>query len=113
MLLLHELTHTTYAMNGQQKALDYAYWVPDCLALALHKFDRSKAWYADPKFPPLCPNRDGKEGYCEPELSQSNADSIALIAAGIYFSAKCCANIPIIKAATLRTRREIYMWNGR
>lgn len=97
--ILHEMTHTTYAMTQGEPALDYAYGVNDCKDLALDQFDRSERPYGTgnnkyknkKKGILFCPSKDDdqKEGICDPEFAQTNADSYALVAAGVYFSDQC------------------------
>ncbi|KAL9090871.1 MAG: hypothetical protein Q9165_005079 [Trypethelium subeluteriae] len=112
VVLVHEMTRTAFGHNSDQHCLDYAYGVGDCISfdvlspsnqtsssLAANTFDRSKTWYgtearrfkSDKEL--YCPaNEDeplGAEGICKPEFSQDNADSYALVAAGLYFSNQC------------------------
>ena len=64
-------------------SFDYAYAVNDCLSLAKGTFTRDSR-YPMPKKGPLCPDSSNKavEGVCNPELSQTKADSITLISTG-------------------------------
>lgn len=66
------------------RSFDYAYAVNDCLSLAKGTFIRDPSRYPMPKKGPLCPDSSNKavEGVCNPEFSQTNADSITLISTG-------------------------------
>ncbi|KAI9666691.1 MAG: hypothetical protein M1821_004627 [Bathelium mastoideum] len=95
--LLHEMTHTSFSNNGGRPNLDVAYGVKDCEQLATGLFDRSTTPYSkkgskrdgvyicskDPDNPQVA------QGRCDAELIQENADTYALVAAGIYFSDQC------------------------
>ncbi|KAH7380166.1 SGNH hydrolase-type esterase domain-containing protein [Pyrenochaeta sp. MPI-SDFR-AT-0127] len=96
-VLVHEMTHTRYAMLYEDPALDYAYGFTTSYQLALGVFDRSCApWIKNKKTSKiLCPKANGEEGVCDEKYSGKNADSFALVAAGIYFSEKCNRAIPL------------------
>ncbi|KAH4220839.1 hypothetical protein HBI25_051500 [Parastagonospora nodorum] len=93
-VLVHELTHTRYAMLYEDKTLDYAYGFAACYQLARGLFDRGCVKYKNDK-KPLCRNAEGKEGLCDERMSEKNADNYALTAAGIYFSNKCNQAVPL------------------
>ncbi|KAH3948791.1 hypothetical protein HBI56_121730 [Parastagonospora nodorum] len=93
-LLVHETTHTRYAMLYEDPSLDYAYGFAACYQLARGLFDRGCTVYKNDKNP-LCGNAEGKDGLCDEKRSGTNADSYALTAAGIYFSDKCNKAIPL------------------
>lgn len=90
-VLVHEASHTTYAMQGMgpdgAKALDYAYGFVACTQLPRGAFDRSCVPYRGSKA--LCGNAAGTEGVCEAHLSALNADTYSFVSAGVYFSQKC------------------------
>ncbi|CAO2648048.1 Nn.00g089700.m01.CDS01 [Neocucurbitaria sp. VM-36] len=92
-ILVHEMTHTRFAMLYEDPALDYAYGFSASYQLALGVFDRSCVPYKGDKA--LCPNSNGEEGVCDKEFSGKNADSYALVAAGIYYTNKCKRAIPL------------------
>ncbi|KAI0903972.1 SGNH hydrolase [Ustulina deusta] len=104
-ILIHEVTHTTYAMDADNKALDYAYGYDGSTALPLGQFDRSCVSYGSKKkF--LCPDASGKkEGTCDASTSEFNADSYSFVASGIFFSKKCGKSIPYPAAASSLARR--------
>lgn len=83
--------------------MDYAYTVQNCLDLAAgsRKLPDNRAFKKDGT--PYCPdpNDDTKAGVCDPTLSIDNADSLALIASGTWFSdaAQCNRQIPIALTA--------------
>lgn len=90
--IIHECTHTRYAMDGDP-CDDYAYGFIGCSRLPNGLFDRSCARYASPKYV-KCPGNDGKEGYCPSQFSTQNADTYAFIAAGVFFEQKCGRPVP-------------------
>ncbi|KAJ9480771.1 hypothetical protein VN97_g12756 [Penicillium thymicola] len=104
-VLLHESSHTSYAMTGQirggQPSLDYAYGYEASRDLALGKHDRSCWLYGQRdalrgkalRGPEIGDNFHS-ESVCNAKLSKNNADSYALVAAGLYFSAHCHKTIP-------------------
>ena len=49
-IILHELTHTKFAMNGQRKSQDVAYGVQDCLSLSENRFIRGNTAYGKRNF---------------------------------------------------------------
>ena len=140
--ILHEMTHTKYAMTQGEPALDYAYGVNDCKELALGQFDRSKRPYGkgNDKYKNkkqrilFCPSNDDpeKEDTCDPEDAQINADSYALVAAGVYFTDQCGKTLSLesfplgdppesssqrrardlTSGSLLETRRDILAGNG-
>lgn len=86
--------------------MDYAYAVQNCLDLAAgsrdtSKLPKSRAYKKDGT--PYCPdsNDDTKAGVCDPTLSIDNADSLALMASGSWFSdaGQCNRQIPIALTA--------------
>ena len=85
------------------RTVDYAYAVQNCLDLAAgsRKLPDNRAFKKDGT--PYCPdkNDDTKAGVCDPTLSIDNADSLALIASGTWFSdaAQCNQQIPIALTA--------------
>ncbi|KAH6842747.1 mutanase [Chaetomium sp. MPI-CAGE-AT-0009] len=100
-VIVHEATHTFYAMRDGPPAIDIAYGFTGCSALPLGQFDRSCVSYGQQKLdkkgvlsPALCPDEAGKEGLCPPEMSARNADTYSHVAAGIYFSKQCNRDIP-------------------
>ncbi|KAF2268066.1 SGNH hydrolase [Lojkania enalia] len=92
-ILIHELTHTKYAMLDGDPAHDYAYGFNGNYQLAQGTFDRSCAPYKDSK-KILCPV-NGVEGLCPAAFSGGNADTYSFVASGVYFSTKCNAQIPL------------------
>ncbi|KAI9149590.1 lysine-specific metallo-endopeptidase domain-containing protein [Paramyrothecium foliicola] len=100
-LIIHECTHTKFAMVDTDLARDYAYGFNGCYQLAQGAFNRDCAPYKkkDPKKESdvLCPDPDDrlKESWCVPELEMKNADTWAFIAAGTYFSKECDKEIPL------------------
>ncbi|KAI4193781.1 MAG: hypothetical protein LQ350_008145 [Teloschistes chrysophthalmus] len=100
--LLHELTHTKY-YKVTDRTFDYAYGVQNCLDLAAgsRKMPDDRALKKDGT--PYCPdpNDNTKPGICDPTFSIDNADSLALIASGTWFSdaAQCKRQIPIALTA--------------
>ncbi|KAI9886929.1 MAG: hypothetical protein M1823_001221 [Watsoniomyces obsoletus] len=81
LTLLHEMAHLEYAGGKQDRARDYAYGVKDCLALAAGKHQNVKQ----------C------KGRCNPKESFENADTLALVAAGEYWSGRCGKKIALTK----------------
>ncbi|KAF2126194.1 hypothetical protein P153DRAFT_388939 [Dothidotthia symphoricarpi CBS 119687] len=92
-ILVHEMTHTRYAMLWEDPALDIAYGYTASYHLSRGLFDRSCVIYKGTKA--LCPNAKGQEGLCDAEDSGKNADSYALVAAGIYYTNRCNRVIPL------------------
>ncbi len=74
------------------RASDYAYGAISCLKLAQGNHTIKRAGQT------LCPN----EGLCEPEKAEYNADTIALVATGIYFSEQCGIALPIFPQKVAR-----------
>ncbi|PKX91286.1 putative alpha-1,3-glucanase [Aspergillus novofumigatus IBT 16806] len=102
--LVHEATHTKYAMLGKPYTRDVAYGFNACWLLPRGLFDRSCApWAKKQKGQPPprieCPNKDENgetvEGVCPGDLAGKNAESYQFVAAGVYFSRKCGHNIPL------------------
>ncbi|KAL8855273.1 MAG: hypothetical protein Q9178_008078 [Gyalolechia marmorata] len=90
--LLHEVTHTSY-FTGVDKALDYCYGVQNSLNLAhgSYKVGTKREFIANKVPPqPLCPSEEDptEPGYCNPDLAVSNADTLAIMAGGMFWSAK-------------------------
>ena len=97
--LFHEWTHTTYFTGTKQKTIDYAYRVQNCLDLAAGSRKMPDDRNRNTKGNPICPDKDDptKPGYCNPDFSVENADTLAIIAGGLWFSDKdqCNRAIPI------------------
>ncbi|KAK3937884.1 Mutanase Pc12g07500-like protein 1 [Diplogelasinospora grovesii] len=100
-VIVHEATHTYYAMRDGAPALDIAYGYTGCSVLPSGLFNRACTPYGALKkkkgggfTTPLCPNNDGDEGFCPGDMSAQNADTYSHIAAGIYFSRVCNRDIP-------------------
>ena len=91
--LLHEWTHTKYFNDGGDKTLDYAYGVQGCLNLAAGSHRPAKR----PNGKAPCPDINGDPDTCNPNLAPDNADTLAIIAGGMWFSdnARCDREIPI------------------
>jgi hypothetical protein len=51
----------------------------------------------------MCPDLSGNEGNCMASMSVKNADTYAFVAAGVWYSGKCNAPIPLPVSATKRT----------
>ncbi|KAF2729342.1 SGNH hydrolase [Polyplosphaeria fusca] len=101
-ILVHEFTHTRYAMLDGEKAYDYAYGLNGNVQLAQGTFDRSCVPYKD-KRKVLCPKSGStppEEGLCPAERSGGNADSYSFVAAGIYFSTQCNNQVPMPQGIT-------------
>ncbi|OTA99829.1 hypothetical protein M426DRAFT_268578 [Hypoxylon sp. CI-4A] len=101
-VIIHECTHTSYAMLDGDKALDYAYGYSGCTQLAQGTFDRSCVSYAKGRV--LCPDSDGNESICSADYSGSNADTFGHVAAGIWFSQKCGKDIPLPPPPSVKMR---------
>ena len=97
--LFHEWTHTTYFTGTSAKTIDYAYGVQTCLDLAAGSRKMPDNRNTDTKGNPICPDKNNPQepGYCDPNFSIDNADSLAIIAGGLWFSdkAQCNRAIPI------------------
>ncbi|KAL2128447.1 hypothetical protein VTI74DRAFT_9185 [Chaetomium olivicolor] len=89
-VVVHETSHTYYAMRGGAPAVDVAYGYNGCSALP-HA---------------ICPNQAGGEGFCHGDMSAQNADTYAHIAAGIYFTRQCKRTIPHLAAVTVAERAD-------
>ena len=102
-VILHEMTHTKFSMKSVPddlavKAHDYAYGWEACKELAAGTFNRGCQDYKMLKGP-LCkvPGSDpAMDGICEAKFSAANADTWAVIAAGIFFSEHWKNQIPTI-----------------
>ncbi|KAL9091920.1 MAG: hypothetical protein Q9165_004672 [Trypethelium subeluteriae] len=115
-IIIHELTHTSFGMNGRAKSQDYAYNVEKCLQLAEGTYDRSTMGSSVQLFnhatkqpivtakakKPLCPSKDDptKEGICSPTHSWDNADNIILVSVGVYYSHLAGRQIEIVPKKT-------------
>ncbi|KAF3920067.1 hypothetical protein AA313_de0200233 [Arthrobotrys entomopaga] len=107
-VIIHECTHTTYAMRGNAPSRDYAYGYNGCTQLPLGEFDRSCAQYAaSTAGGVLCPTATGAEGVCPAEFSAQNADTYAHVAAGIYFTQRCSRDIPYPPPSAPGTKRAV------
>ncbi|KAJ7670024.1 hypothetical protein DFH06DRAFT_1372698 [Mycena polygramma] len=74
-ILAHEGTHTRNVMGTRaNKALDFAYGVERCIALAKGEF----------------------KGLCPAERATRNADSISLFSTALYYSEKCGKQVKIL-----------------
>jgi hypothetical protein len=105
-IIIHECSHTEFAMNGP-KTLDYAYGFIGCSQLPQGLFDRACARYARPG-KVVCPNNAGVEGFCSGQTSIRNADTYAFIAAGVFFEQKCGRPVPYPQlTALLKTRSDV------
>ncbi|KAH6720758.1 SGNH hydrolase-type esterase domain-containing protein [Leptodontidium sp. MPI-SDFR-AT-0119] len=103
-ILLHELTHTSFAMSFGEKTRDYAYGYTFCAQLAAGNFDRScmtAKMTGNPKI--MCPDASGNEGICLGTDSAKNADTYAFVAAGVWYTSKCNAPIPLPDPVTKRS----------
>ncbi|KAH2034642.1 hypothetical protein KXV65_000174 [Aspergillus fumigatus] len=94
----HHTRAAKFAMlpTGELQAKDYAYGWESCKALAEGTFNRGCQEYAGLKgF--LCEdkNNPGKDGVCDPDFSVVNADTWAVVAAGIFFSQELGKQIPL------------------
>ena len=90
--IIHECTHTPYAMNGEP-CDDYAYGFIGCSLLPRGTFNRACAPYAranDKK----CVNAGGGEGFCNGDISTKNADTYAFVAGGVFFEQRCGRPVP-------------------
>lgn len=106
--LLHEVTHTSYftgsdksvpiqsytKINGPLTAvprtLDYCYGVQNSLNLAHGSYKVGKGRERNPQNnKPLCPDPSDptEPGYCNPDLSLDNADTLAIMAGGKFYPA--------------------------
>ncbi|KAK0660438.1 putative esterase [Cercophora samala] len=100
-VIIHEASHTRYAMRDNDPALDIAYGFTGCTSLPLGLFDRSCTPYGgrtkkkDGTFSAaLCPNQAGGEGFCNGDMSARNADTYSHVAAGVFFTKECNREIP-------------------
>ncbi|VBB84421.1 Putative Esterase [Podospora comata] len=100
-VIIHEASHTRYAMRDNDKAVDVAYGYTACSSLPLGLFDRACAPYGglkkknDGSFTtPICGNNAGGEGVCNGDMSAQNADTYSHVAAGVFFSKECNREIP-------------------
>ncbi|KAF7926660.1 uncharacterized protein EAE97_010169 [Botrytis byssoidea] len=111
--LLHEWTHTRYFTGGSSKTLDFAYGVQGCLNLAAgsHSISGDRAWRnGKTGRVPRCPS-DGdpaQPGICDPYLSIDNADTLSIIAGGLWYSdkAQCNRVLPIGRVAAAPPTRK-------
>ncbi|KAH7327192.1 SGNH hydrolase-type esterase domain-containing protein [Rhexocercosporidium sp. MPI-PUGE-AT-0058] len=103
-LLLHEMTHTFFAMSFEDKMLDYAYGYTYCVQLATGNFDRScMKTQMQINSTILCPDASGNEGTCLAVKSARNADSYTFVAAGVWYTSKCSGSIPLPDPVTKRS----------
>ncbi|QYT03219.1 Mutanase [Trichoderma simmonsii] len=89
--LIHEITHTSTAMLGGKRTLDYAYGFNGCSWLSQNVFKRTCMPYHRQDSTTYTVNRDGdgNELPQDPNLAARNADTYSHIAAGIYFEKTC------------------------
>ncbi|KAK4083326.1 lysine-specific metallo-endopeptidase domain-containing protein [Purpureocillium lilacinum] len=94
-IIVHEASHTNYAMLDTDRSKDYAYGFNGCYKLAKGAFNRDCVEYKGGKV--LCPDPkdSSKESWCPAELEMKNADTWSFIAAGFYFSKACKRTIPL------------------
>ncbi|RAH70323.1 mutanase [Aspergillus aculeatinus CBS 121060] len=120
--IIHELTHTSFVMNGVnggEKSKDYAYGILGCTELAQGRLDRScTAWYRSKPSVILCPNTDAKESVCDADRSAWNAESWQSVASGVYFSAQCqraieiSNDVPVVRRDTnCPTYDDYFIWD--
>ncbi|KFX87170.1 hypothetical protein V490_08483 [Pseudogymnoascus sp. VKM F-3557] len=105
-ILLHEITHTSFAMSFNEKTEDYAYGFTFCLQLAAGTFDRSCMTKTMKNEKVLCPTSGGGDGVCNKELSVKNADTYSFVAAGVWYSSKCGVAIPFPDPVAKRGMRS-------
>jgi hypothetical protein len=98
-VLLHEITHSKFAMSPvhSPQAKDFAYGWESCKLLAEGTFNRGCQPYASLKGN-LCadPNDPTKDGVCNADFSKTNADTWAVVAAGIFFSENVGTEVPLV-----------------
>ncbi|CAD6593247.1 MAG: hypothetical protein ASARMPRED_007178 [Alectoria sarmentosa] len=96
--LLHEWTHTAY-FTTTKRTIDYAYGVQKCLDLAAGSRVMPPNRERNTNGKPICPDKanPAQPGACDPNLSIDNADTLSIIAGGLWFSdpAQCNRAIPI------------------
>ncbi|KAF2280019.1 uncharacterized protein EI97DRAFT_454956 [Westerdykella ornata] len=102
-ILVHECTHTGFAMDPEKRTLDYAYGFSANYLLPLGKWNRDCAPYKKAG-KVLCPdpNDPKKEGICDAEKSAENADTYSFVAAGVGFSKLCKRAIPLPPAPSAK-----------
>lgn len=88
-------------LASSEATLDYAYGVKHSWQLTRGVFDRSKSGYTKQGII-LCPDKNGKEGICRPNRALDNADSYAMLGAGVYFTKNCRKNIPLLPGTERR-----------
>ncbi|PVH73247.1 hypothetical protein DL98DRAFT_563279 [Cadophora sp. DSE1049] len=92
-VLLHEMTHTSFAMSFGEKTYDYAYgFILNCM---------TKRMPGTPKL--LCPDASGNEGLCLGTDSAKNADTYSFVGAGVWFTSKCNGPIPLPEPVSKRS----------
>ncbi|PYI12923.1 mutanase [Aspergillus violaceofuscus CBS 115571] len=98
-VLLHEMTHSKFAMKTvhPSQAKDFAYGWESCKLLAEGTFNRGCQRYAGLKGN-LCadPSDPSKDGICDAKFSLTNADTWAVVAAGIFFSENVGTEVPLV-----------------
>ncbi|KAJ5951187.1 uncharacterized protein N7479_009600 [Penicillium vulpinum] len=108
-ILVHEMTHSKFAMSptGERQSKDYAYGWESCKQLAEGTFNRGCEEYAGLKGM-LCadPSNPKKDGVCNADFSANNADTWAVIAAGIFFSEVGQKAIPLDPPTTVSARAD-------
>lgn len=114
--LLHEWTHTTYFTGTSERTIDYAYGVQLCLDLAAGSRVMPSSRERDTKGNPICPDKADPQnpGVCDPNFSIDNADTLAIMAGGLWFSdkAQCNRAIPIGLTAAPPPSRKRQAPNG-
>ncbi|GFF25735.1 glucan endo-1,3-alpha-glucosidase agn1 [Aspergillus udagawae] len=106
-VLLHEMTHSKYAMKTTSglKTQDYAYGWESCKLLAEGTFDRGCQAYKGLKGNLCADSKDPtKDGVCNADFSAQNADTWAVIAAGIFFSHETGRQIPLYPPTPVSAR---------
>lgn len=99
-VLLHEITHSKFAMSPvhSPQAKDFAYGWESCKLLAEGTFNRGCQPYAGLKGN-LCadPSDPTKDGVCNADFSKTNADTWAVVAAGIFFSENVGTEVQLVR----------------
>jgi hypothetical protein len=104
-VLVHEATHTKYAMLDEAKTVDVAYGLGSCTELPLGTWDRSCVPYNKNG---AWADANGNQGVVPGSESGHNADSYAFVAAAIYFQEKCGFAIPDPPSTTAAKKRDAW-----